>query len=73
MKGPKVILVDIGSATHVRYWENQSHHVHPIERDHSELVKFKCHDEVYERVLRTLEEFVEGAVKMKRSQLERKS
>jgi hypothetical protein len=66
MEGPKEVLVDILSATHVRPWENQAHHVHGINRDHSGLVKFEAHDEVYDRVRVSLEEFVDGAVKMNR-------
>jgi hypothetical protein len=68
MKGRDSILVGSASATHGRHWENQAHHVHAINRDHSQLVKFKANDEVYERVLITLEEFVEEAVAMKRGQ-----
>jgi hypothetical protein len=64
MKGPDAILVGPASATHVRPWENEAHHVQAINRDHSQLVKFKANDEVYERVLGTLEEFAEEAFAM---------
>jgi hypothetical protein len=66
MKGPDAILVGPASATHVRHWENQAHHIQAINRDHSRLVKFKANDEVYQTVLCTLEEFVEEASGMKR-------
>ena len=66
MKGPKAILVSTASATHGRHWENHAHHVQAINRDHSQLVKFKVNDEVYERILSTLEEFVEEAFVMKK-------
>lgn len=68
MEGPQTILVSSLSATHGRYWENQAHHIQPINRDHSQLVKFKPNDEVYDRVLSTLQEFVEKASVMKRGQ-----
>ncbi|RDW94780.1 hypothetical protein BP5796_00543 [Coleophoma crateriformis] len=67
MKGPPCILVDLRSATHGRRWENQAHHIQAIERDHSQLVKFKANDEVYERVLITIKEFSEKALAMKRN------
>jgi hypothetical protein len=66
MKGPDAILVGTASATHGRHWENQAHHVQAINRDHSQLVKFKANDEVYDRVLSTLKDFVEEAFVMKR-------
>jgi hypothetical protein len=66
MKGPDAVLVGPASATHVRHWENQAHHIQAINRDHSQLVKFKANDEVYQTVLSTLDEFVEGASGMKR-------
>jgi hypothetical protein len=66
MKGPHAILVSSASATHCRNWENQAHHVQAINRDHSQLVKFKANDEIYDRILGTLEEFVKKAIEMKR-------
>jgi hypothetical protein len=66
MKGPHAILVGTASATHGRHWENQAHHIQAINRDHSQLVKFKANDEVYERVLGTLEDFAKEAFAMKR-------
>ncbi|TAQ83163.1 hypothetical protein B7494_g8512 [Chlorociboria aeruginascens] len=66
MEGSHVILVGSASATHGRPWENQAHHVQAINRDHSQLVKFKANDEVYYRILGTLKEFVKKAFEMKR-------
>jgi hypothetical protein len=66
MEGPNVILVGKASATHGRHWESGAHHIHPINRDHSQLMKFKANDEVYDRLLSTLEEFVKDAFAMKR-------
>ena len=61
MDGPRTILVSKASATHGRHWESEAHHIHPINRDHSRLVKFKPHDEVYDRLCCTLKEFVRDA------------
>lgn len=66
MKGPDAILVGSASATHGRHWENQAHHVQAINRNHSQLVKFKANDEVYDRILGTLEDFVKEAIAMRR-------
>jgi hypothetical protein len=66
MNGPHTILVGSASATHVRHWEDEAHHVQAINRDHSQLVKFKANDEVYERVLGTLRDFVKEAFAAKR-------
>jgi hypothetical protein len=66
MNGPFACLVGSASATHARQWENQPHHVQGINRNHSELVKFKPNDDVYDRVLGTLEDFAEEATKMRR-------
>lgn len=67
MKGPHVILVSMASATHGRHWENEAHHVQAINRDHSQMVKFKANDEVYKLIRGTLMDFVEQASAMKRS------
>lgn len=48
MSGPRVTLVDRFSATHGRPWETDKGFVEPIDRDHSELVKFRHrNDPVY--------------------------
>lgn len=41
MAGPQAKLVDRSSATHGRRWERNERFVQPIDRDHSELVKFR--------------------------------
>ncbi|RDL34402.1 uncharacterized protein BP5553_07530 [Venustampulla echinocandica] len=66
MDGPRAILVGSASATHGRPWENEAHDVQAINRDHSQLVKFKANDEVYERVLGTVKDFVKEASAAKR-------
>lgn len=66
MKGPDAILVGTASATHGRHWENQAHYIQAINRDHLQLVKFRANDEVYDRILGTVEEFVEEAFAMKK-------
>lgn len=66
MEGPDAILVGQASATHGRSWENKAHHIQAINRDHSQLIKFRANDEVYRRILGTLKEFTEQAVAMTR-------
>ncbi|KFZ19928.1 hypothetical protein V501_00400 [Pseudogymnoascus sp. VKM F-4519 (FW-2642)] len=66
MKGPNAILVGQASATHSRSWENKAHHIQAINRDHSQLVKFRANDEAYRRILGTLKEFTKQASTMKR-------
>lgn len=66
MKGPDAILVAQASATHGRSWENEAHHIQAINRTHSQLVKFRAHDEVYKRILGTLKDFAKQAAAMTR-------
>lgn len=66
MKGPDAILVAQASATHNRSWENKAHHIQAINRDHSQLVKFRANDEAYRRILGTLKEFTKQASTMRR-------
>lgn len=54
MTGPRKILVDSTSATHGRPWETEAHHIHALNREHSDLVKFSIHDSDYDRVLAIL-------------------
>ena len=61
MTGPLSILVDASSATHGRPGEDQVHHIHPINRNHSEMVKFCRKDVDYGVVLGFLEEFAQSA------------
>lgn len=64
MQGQHAVLVDRSSATHGRPWENKDHHIHAIERDHSNLVKFCYRDEVYDGIREHLRGFAMNAVKV---------
>ncbi|KAL9637041.1 MAG: hypothetical protein Q9204_002025 [Flavoplaca sp. TL-2023a] len=61
MTGPLSVLVDAFSATHGRPGEDQIHDIHPINRNHSEMVKYGRKDVDYEVVLGFLEEFAQRA------------
>lgn len=57
MTGPSAVLVNTSSATHGRLEDSEHHRVYPINRNHSELVKFSGpHDEEY----KTLVAFLNG-------------
>lgn len=58
MAGPPAMLVEIPSAT----LGTQNEHVEPIDRTHSELVKFSEHDTIYLRVVQYLKDLA-GALK----------
>ena len=62
MKGRPAVLVHSSSATHGRPWENEVHHIQPINKFHSDLVKYSVHDGVYARVLLVLQQFTMSAV-----------
>ena len=62
MKGEPAILVHSSSATHGRPWEGGAHSVQPINRAHSDLVKYSIRDSVYEMVLYVLRGFANSAV-----------
>lgn len=48
MNGPCTKLVEMSSATHGRMGEHDRRSIQPIDRDHSELVKFRGpNDPVY--------------------------
>ncbi|RDW65591.1 hypothetical protein BP5796_10283 [Coleophoma crateriformis] len=61
MKGEKKVLVDRDSATHGRPHENQPHHAQPINRNHSDMVKYHQNDQYYKLTLKILQDFVEGS------------
>ncbi|RDW76075.1 hypothetical protein BP5796_06896 [Coleophoma crateriformis] len=61
MTGRETILVGSSSATHGRSWESQAHHIQAINRNHSDLVKFRNNDEVYSTVLAKLKSFTTKA------------
>lgn len=64
MQGDPAVLVDRSSATHGRLWENEEHHIHAIERDHSNLIKFCYRNEIYDRIREHLQGFAMDAVKV---------
>ena len=55
------MLVDTASATHGRHWETGGHYVKPMQRTHSDLVKFSLRDDDYITVLQYLSEFADNA------------
>ena len=61
MDGPPAVLVDRHSATHSREWESDGQFIQPVNRNHSELVKFSNHDDEYQTVLRHLSTFRKNA------------
>lgn len=64
MAGPPVILVGKSSATHGHPWKDDESFVQPINRDHSELVKFRNRtDPVYvEHVLPRLKSYLDDSI-----------
>lgn len=62
MNGPSTVLVDISSATHVRHWETGCPFIYPVNRSHSDMVKFTGNDDlVYRVVLERLKSLEAGA------------
>jgi protein SERAC1 len=61
MNGPPAVLVDRHSATHGREWESDGQFIQPVNRNHSELVKFSNRDDEYQTVLRYLSTFRKNA------------
>ena len=59
MNGEKKVLVDRDSATHGRSYEEQIHKTHPINCNHSDMVKFSSNDNNYDRTLKVLEDIVD--------------
>ena len=62
MDGEPKVLVSKASATHCRPWEDTYDHVCPLERDHSDLVKFGPNDKDYDTVLTLLQGMVQRAM-----------
>ena len=60
MAGDRKLLVGPFSAKHPRHWEPELHH-EPLDRTHSDLVKFSPGDIDYERVHSRLREIVSKA------------
>ena len=61
MSGSVALLVDFDSATHNRSWESRNQFRRPLNRTHSDLVKFSKHDHEYSTVYRYLFEFSKTA------------
>ena len=62
MTGPCEVLVTQPSATHCRPWEGGPEHICPINRTHSEMVKFGLEDAEYEKVLKRIQDLVARAL-----------
>ncbi|KAH8882196.1 hypothetical protein GQ53DRAFT_666276 [Thozetella sp. PMI_491] len=60
MTGDYVVLVSRSSAIHGQSRNNEDN-VHPLPRDHSELVKFSANSSDYNKVLGTLERMIQRA------------
>lgn len=62
MDGPSAVLVDASSATHGRHWESRHPFIYPVNRSHSNMVKFTGNDDpVYRVVLERLKLLEAGA------------
>lgn len=68
MEGPPAVLVDRESATHGRAWEDGHAFIVALNRTHSEMVKFRRHDEDYEIVLNHVTTLMQGIRDRGRSQ-----
>lgn len=62
MDGPLKLLVDKSSATDGDYYEEGAGNIYPLDKDHSQLVKFKQYDEIYPAVLNVLKKMVSTAL-----------
>jgi len=60
MKGSPVVLVNKESATHSRPSETAARFILPINRAHSEIVKFERFSDDYECVLACIRELLEN-------------
>jgi hypothetical protein len=67
MNGEPKVLVSRASATHCRAWEDDYDHVCPLDRDHSDLVKFGPNDRDYALVLGLLRGLVSRAINAEKS------
>ena len=59
MTGDLEFRVTASSATHCRPWENTDDYLYPMDRDHSDLVKFRAADVDYDTVWETIQGMVE--------------
>jgi hypothetical protein len=70
MTGPEAVLVTPSSATHGRSWEIGPEHTCPIDRTHSEIVKFGAHDHEYDKVRERIKGLVRRAVERRAEETE---
>lgn len=70
MNGDPTVLVDRDSATHSRPWEMSTKFIIPINRNHSDLVKFERLSDGYEKVLDRIREVAEISARAVRSRFE---
>ena len=57
-----MVLVTKSSATRCRSWEDGPEHICAINHTHSNIVKFKLHDEEYDKALQKLEGLTQRAL-----------
>ncbi|KAH8897563.1 hypothetical protein GQ53DRAFT_712018 [Thozetella sp. PMI_491] len=69
MDGPRAVLVSPQSATHCRPWEDGPEYRCPINRTHSEMVKFGHHDEEYDKVIERIKGLARRAISSARGPL----
>ncbi|KAH6613521.1 hypothetical protein F5144DRAFT_406716 [Chaetomium tenue] len=63
MGGPEAVLVSKSSATHCRPWESGPDYICPLDRSHSNMVKFAPHDHEYDdKVLPRIQAVVRRAL-----------
>lgn len=60
MDGPSAVLVDASSATHGRHWESRHPFIYPVNRSHSDMVKFTGNDDSVYRVVLERLKFLEA-------------
>ncbi|XXH04158.1 Peptide chain release factor 1, mitochondrial [Hypoxylon texense] len=70
MEGPRTVLVSPQSATHCRPWESGLEYRCPINRTHSEMVKFGPQDEEYEKAVERIKGIVRRAPSSVKSPLQ---
>ncbi|CAH0046042.1 unnamed protein product [Clonostachys solani] len=62
MDGPPTVLVTKESATHRRHWAPGPEQLCAINRNHSEMVKFRPHDSDYENALQLIKGIAQRAI-----------
>ena len=61
MAGPPAVLVSKESALHCKPWKLGVDQVIPLNRTHSDMVKFRANDHEYDKVLGRLRTLVQRA------------